>query len=167
MKFLIRIWLLTVLVSIDVLLQAQSFIGVIHFKIQSTNNFSSGKSYSTSILTLYTDSSFLMQELSFANKKERRACIVLERNVERGKWHMSKDTIILISNSQYSGEELTKKFFLSGRKLYYISPLFENVEFSKNRNKNSPWKKVNSLNSSIFLKRLNSDISPAVRSVPK
>lgn len=74
-------------------LHAQPLVGIVHFKRESINNSFSGKTYEVNILTLKNDTSFILQTLVFADKKERKKCIVRDRIIQKGIWLLSSDTL--------------------------------------------------------------------------
>lgn len=128
-------------------LKAQSFIGVVHYKIEGVNSSPIGKSYTVSILSLKSDSSFILQHLVFANRKERKECIVLEREVQKGLWVKNADTLNCTVLEPKSTSSPIIKYLVKQDKLYHFNHPFKG-DILKQRKK-YPWKKVKSLNSDM------------------
>jgi hypothetical protein len=129
-------------------LKAQPFIGVVHFKIEGVNSSPIGKSYTVSVISLKSDSSFILQHLVFANRKERKECILLERDVQKGRWVKNEDTLNCIVLEPKSTSSPIVKYLIKRDKLYHFSyPV--NGDILKQRKK-YPWRKVKSLNSDMF-----------------
>jgi hypothetical protein len=129
-------------------LEAQSFLGIVHFKSEGVNSSPIGKSYIVSVISLKSDSSFILQHLIFANKKERKECIVLEREVQKGHWVKSADTLNCIILEPQSTVSPIVKYLFKRDKLYYFSYPVKGDIFKQR--KKYPWKKVKSLNSDMF-----------------
>jgi hypothetical protein len=138
------------------ILLSQLSLSVIHFKKEGVSNNSVGKAYFVNTLTLKSDSTFILQSILFANKKERKNCILNAIEINYGNWFMDSDTIkcVIKEPSRLNGR--IEKFLLYKRRIYYFTDILD----LKKRKLNHKyfWKKINSLNSKILLKKVDKSI---------
>jgi hypothetical protein len=127
---------------------SQPFIGIVHYKLEVNNRLSSGNNYIVNIITFYSDSTYQCQYLTFANKKDRLRCILVNREVEKGKWDKIVDTIKCYINYPLEANGRIENFIYKKSKLYYFQYPIDN-DFLKRRKK-FPWKRIKAVNSDMF-----------------